>query len=104
MLLQQGQSNLNHVIYPPTHLTFQDPPFAAVLFVPFAHLPLHFDQVGYTLLSLGALEPIAVSLRAACPSFSRRTVMWWSLVLLTPVALLDPIRETLILSGTEPWL
>lgn len=92
------QSNLNHVIYPPTHLTFTYPPFAAVLFVPFAHLPLHFDQVGYTLLSLGALVGvIAVSLRAACPSFSRRTVMWWSLVLLTPVALLDPIRETLIL-------
>ena len=35
--------------------------------------------------------------RATCPNLRYRTVAWWSLLLLTPMALLDPVRETILL-------
>ena len=92
------QSDLYRVSYPPTHLGFTYPPFAAVLFSPFAHLPVHLDQILFSWLSLAALLGIlAVSFRATCPTLDRRTVVWWAMVLITPIGLLDPVRETLLL-------
>jgi alpha-1,2-mannosyltransferase len=40
---------------------------------------------------------IAVSLRAVCAEFDRRTILWWSLLLLLPVAMFDPVRQTFLL-------
>ncbi len=91
-------TDLYRVVYPPTHLGFTYPPFAALWFVPFTHLPSRVDQVLFTWLSLAALFALlAVCLRVTCPRLERRTVAWWALLLLTPAGLLDPTRETLIL-------
>ena len=38
-----------------------------------------------------------VSLRAVCASLDRRTILWWSLALLVPVLLFDPVRQTFLL-------
>ncbi|HSN02418.1 MAG TPA: glycosyltransferase 87 family protein [Acidimicrobiales bacterium] len=92
------RGDLYAVSYPPTHLGFTYPPFAALLFAPFSHLPPRVDQVAFSWLSLASLFGVlVVSLRATCPSLSRRSLMWWSLALVTPVGLLDPVRETLLL-------
>lgn len=92
------QSNLYNVDYSPTHLGFTYPPFAALLFSPIAHLPVRLDQVLFSWLNLVALcGVIAVSIRVTSPLLDRRTVVWWALLLATPVGLLDPIRETLLL-------
>ena len=81
-----------------TGLGFTYPPFAALWFVPLSHLPERLAQVLFTWVSLGAiLVVIATSLRATCPALQRRTVAWWSLLLVTPVGLFDPLRETIIL-------
>ena len=40
---------------------------------------------------------IAVCLRAVGAQLDRRTILWWSLVLLVPVVLLDPVRQTFLL-------
>jgi alpha-1,2-mannosyltransferase len=91
-------TDLYRVVYPPTHLGFTYPPFATLWFVPFTHLPSRVDQVLFSWLSLAALFALlAVCLRVTCPRLERRTVVWWALLLLTPVGLLDPTRETLIL-------
>jgi len=92
------QPDLYQVVYRPTGLGFTYPPFAALLFVPLSHLPTRLDQVLFTWVSLGALFAVlATTLRVTCSSLSRRTVIWWSLLLLGPVGLLDPSRETILL-------
>jgi len=92
------RADLYHAVYEPTHLGFTYPPFAAILFAPFSHLPVHLDQILFSWLSLVALcGVLAISVTVTCPSLSRRTVLWWSLLLVTPIGLLDPIRETLLL-------
>jgi alpha-1,2-mannosyltransferase len=92
------RGDLYSATYQPTHLGFTYPPFAAILFAPFSHLPLRFNQVAFSWLNLTCLVGvIAVSVRATCPALERRSLVWWSLVLLTPVGLLDPVRETLLL-------
>ncbi len=92
------RSDLYKVVYAPTHLGFTYPPFPAVLFSPFSHLPLRLDQILFSWLSLVALfAVIAVSIRVTGEGLDRRTVIWWSLLLLTPAGLLDPVRETLLL-------
>jgi alpha-1,2-mannosyltransferase len=91
-------ANLYQVIYPPTGLGFTYPPFAAILFAPLAHLPMRVDQVALSSVNVGLLFGLlAVSLRAVCPTLERRVVVWWALVLVLPVGLLDPIRETVLL-------
>jgi alpha-1,2-mannosyltransferase len=92
------RSDLFRVLYPPTHLGFTYPPFAAVLFSPLSHLPVHLDQILFSWLSLFALFGVLfISFGAACPSLDRRTVVWWAMLLVTPIGLLDPVRETLLL-------
>lgn len=92
------RGDLYTVTYQPTHLGFTYPPFAAILFAPFSHLPPHLAQVAFAWLSLACLfAVIAISLRATCPTLARRSVVWWSLLLTTPVGLLDPVRETFLL-------
>jgi hypothetical protein len=53
-----------------------------------AHLPVRLVQILFTWASLGALVVVlATSLRVTCPNFQRRTVAWWSLLLLVYVPL-----------------
>ena len=90
--------DLYRVTYQPTGLGFTYPPFAALWFAQLAHLPVRLAQSLFTSASLAALFVIlAASLRATRPNLQRRTVVWWSLLLLTPVGLLDPIRESILL-------
>lgn len=92
------RAGLYHAIYPPTHLGFTYPPFAAILFAPLSHLPVRFDQILFSWLSLAALGGVlAISITVTCPNLARRTVLWWALLLVTPIGLLDPIRETFLL-------
>ncbi|MGH9016268.1 MAG: glycosyltransferase 87 family protein [Acidimicrobiales bacterium] len=88
--------SLYRMLYPPTGLGFTYPPFPALLFAPFSHLPLRVDTVAFTWLGLAAVFGLlAVSLRATAPALDRRTVLWWALGLVGPAVLLAPVRETL---------
>jgi len=92
------RADLYHVKYPPTHLGFTYPPFAAVLFSPLSHLPVRLDQILFSWISLVALFGVLfVSFRATIPALDRRSVVWWAMLLLTPIGLLDPVRETFLL-------
>jgi len=91
-------SNLFTVTLPADNLGFTYPPFSALLFAPFAHLPLRVCEVGFSWLNLaGVFALLVVSLRAVCSSLDRRTIVWWSLALLVPVLLFDPVRQTFLL-------
>ena len=91
-------NDLFTVTYPADHLGFTYPPFSALLFAPFAHFPVRACAVVFSWLNLGALcALIGVSLRAVCAQLDRRTVLWWALVLLLPVVMFDPVRQTLLL-------
>jgi alpha-1,2-mannosyltransferase len=93
-----ASSDLFTVTYPTDHLGFTYPPFSALLFAPFAHLPLRVCEVAFSWVNLGALAAlIAVSLRAAGAALDRRTAVWWALVLVLPVLLFDPVRQTFLL-------
>jgi alpha-1,2-mannosyltransferase len=92
------KANLYQVLYPPTGLGFTYPPFAATLSAPLAHLPVRVDQVAVSWVNVGLLFGLlAVCLRAVAPTLERRVVVWWALVLVLPVGMLDPIRETVLL-------
>ncbi len=94
-----AQSNdLFTVTYPADHLGFTYPPFSALLFAPFAHVPLRVCEVLFSWVNLASLFAlIAVSLRAVCAALDRRTVVWWALALVLPVLLFDPVRQTFLL-------
>lgn len=80
------------------NLGFTYPPYSALLFAPFAHLPLRLCEVLCTWVNVAALGAlIAVSLRAVCKALDRRTILWWSLVLVLPVVFFDPVRQTFLL-------
>ena len=88
-------SNLFTVTLPADNLGFTYPPFSALLFAPFAHLPVRVCEVGFSWLNLaGVFALLVVSLRAVCSSLDRRTILWWSLALLVPVLFFDPVRQT----------
>ncbi len=79
-------------------LGFTYPPFSALLFAPIAHAPLGLAEVAFSLFNLASIFAlIAVCLRAVCKEFDRRTILWWALVLLVPVVMLDPVRQTFLL-------
>jgi alpha-1,2-mannosyltransferase len=79
-------------------LGFTYPPFSALLFAPGAHAPLAVSEVTFSLLNLAAVFAlIAVCLRAVCDQLDKRTILWWALLLLIPVVLLDPVRQTFLL-------
>jgi alpha-1,2-mannosyltransferase len=91
-------NDLFTVTYPADHLGFTYPPFSALLFAPFAHLPLRVCEVLFSWVNLASLFAlIAVSLRAVCAALDRRTVLWWALALVLPVLLFDPVRQTFLL-------
>jgi len=93
-----SSNNLFTVTYPTDHLGFTYPPFSALLFAPFAHLPLRVCEVAFSWVNLAALfGMIAVSLRAVCRALDKRTVLWWALALVLPVLLFDPVRQTFLL-------
>ena len=86
------------VTYPTDHLGFTYPPFSALLFAPFAHLPPRLCAVVFSWINLAAVFGLlAVSLRAVGRSLDRRTVLWWALALVLPVLFFDPVRQTLML-------
>jgi alpha-1,2-mannosyltransferase len=91
-------ADLFTVTLPKDGLGFTYPPFSALLFAPFAHLPLRSCEVVFSWCNVAALGAlIAVSLRAVCRELDRRTILWWALVLVLPVLLFDPMRQTLLL-------
>ena len=62
-----ASNNLFSVTYPADHLGFTYPPFSALLFAPFAHLPVRVCEVVFSCVNLAALFGLlAVSLRAVC--------------------------------------
>jgi alpha-1,2-mannosyltransferase len=86
------------VTFPVDHLGFTYPPFSALLFAPFAHVPVRVCEVAFSWLNLASVFLLVVaSLRAVCRELERRTVLWWALVLLVPVVMLDPVRQTFLL-------
>ena len=90
--------DLFRVTLPTDHLGFTYPPFSALLFAPFAHLPLHVCEIAFAWVNLAAVcALVAVCLRAVCRSLETRTVWWWALALLLPVAMFDPVRQTVLL-------
>jgi alpha-1,2-mannosyltransferase len=91
-------NDLFTVTYPTDHLGFTYPPFAALLFAPFAHVPLRICEVLSSWVNVAALcALIAVSLRAVCAALDRRAVVWWALALVLPVLMFDPVRQTFLL-------
>jgi alpha-1,2-mannosyltransferase len=91
-------NDLFTVTLPKDHLGFTYPPFSALLFAPFAHLPLRVCEVAFSWLNLAAVFAlIVVSLRAVCRALDKRTMVWWALALLLPVVLFDPVRQTFLL-------
>ena len=78
-----------------TGLLFTYPPFAALLFEPLRVLPTRVAQLAWAVTNTAALALLlAASLAAARPGLGRRTVVQWSLVLMAPAYLLDPVRLT----------
>ncbi len=91
-------AHLYHVVYAPTHLGFTYPPFAALVFAPLSLVPPTAGQISFSLISLACLIALLiVCLAATCAELTHRELVWWALVLVTPVGLLDPVRETLLL-------
>jgi alpha-1,2-mannosyltransferase len=91
-------NDLFGVTLPKDGLGFTYPPFSALLFAPIAHAPLVVAEVGFSLVNLASVFAlVAVCLRAVCDQMDRRTIMWWALVLLVPVVMLDPVRQTFLL-------
>ena len=79
-------------------LGFTYPPFSALLFSPFAHIPVRVAEVVFSWANLAAVcALVAACLRAVCDQLDRRTIMWWALVLLVPVVMFDPVRQTFLL-------
>ena len=79
-------------------LGFTYPPFSALLFAPFAHIPVRVAEVAFSWANLAAMFAlVAVCLRAVCDQLGRRTIVWWALVLLAPLVLFDPVRQTFLL-------
>ena len=93
-----ASNDLFTVTYPTDHLGFTYPPFSALLFAPFAHFPVRRLRGG-VLLAEPRRAVRADRREPACRvrALDRRTVLWWALVLLLPVVLFDPVRQTLLL-------
>jgi alpha-1,2-mannosyltransferase len=91
-------SDLFSVTLPKDGLGFTYPPFSALLFAPGAQAPLAVAEVVFSLVNLAAVFAlIVVCLRAVSAQLDKRTIMWWALVLLVPIVLLDPVRQTFLL-------
>jgi alpha-1,2-mannosyltransferase len=76
-------------------LLFTYPPFAAVVFVPLAQLSRATAQLVWGVANVAALVWLLfVSLRAARPDTAGATLARWSLLLVAPAMLLDPVLVT----------
>jgi alpha-1,2-mannosyltransferase len=92
--LVDGQLYLVALPRPP-HLPFTYPPFAALLFAPLSVLSQGPAQVIWAVVNLGALFAlVALSLRAAVPTLDRHRLVQWSLVLMEPAYVMEPVRLT----------
>ena len=86
-------------------LGFTYPPFSALLFSPFAHAPVRLAEVVFSWANLAAVcALVAACLRAVCDQLDRRTITWWALVLLVPVVMFDPVRQTFLLGQVNIFL
>ncbi|HEY5110303.1 MAG TPA: glycosyltransferase 87 family protein [Acidimicrobiales bacterium] len=80
--------------YPP-YLPFTYPPVAPLAFWPLAVLPRQPAQLVWAAVNVASLYGvIALSLRAMLPGMDRTRLLLWSVVLLGPSYLLDPVRLT----------
>jgi hypothetical protein len=87
---------LYHVGLPyPPYLPFTYPPVAPLAFWPLAVLPRQVAQLVWAAVNVASLYGvIALSLRAMLPGMDRTRLLLWSVVLLGPSYLLDPVRLT----------
>ncbi len=77
------------------HLPFTYPPFAALAFSPLDALSLQGGQLAWAFVGLVALFSIlALSLHALRPALPHRLVLLWSVVLLAPAYMIEPVRLT----------
>ncbi len=80
----------------PPHLPFTYPPFAALVFAPLSALPENWAQVIWAVINMLALfSLVLLSLRAALPALGRHRLIQWSLVLMGPAYIMEPVRLTL---------
>ncbi len=79
----------------PPHLPFTYPPLAALVFTPLAVLPHSAAQLVWAAVNVASLYAVLLlSLHAVLPGRDRTRIALWSLVLLGPSFLLDPVRLT----------
>jgi alpha-1,2-mannosyltransferase len=98
-------NDLFTVTLPKDGLGFTYPPFSALLFSPFAHTPVRAAEVVFSWANLATVcALVAACLRAVCDQLDRRTIMWWALVLLVPVVMFDPLRQTFLLGQVNIFL
>jgi alpha-1,2-mannosyltransferase len=77
-------------------LYFTYPPFAALLFWPFTELPVLAGQLAWSLLNVVMLAALAaISIRAACPQWSRQRTWATTALALFPALRLSPDLLTL---------
>ena len=83
-----------HLATLPLYFTY--PPFAALLFWPFAELPAHVGQLVWSLLNLVMLVALtAISIRAVRPQWSHQRTWATAALVLFPALLLSPDLSTL---------
>jgi alpha-1,2-mannosyltransferase len=91
-------SGLYSMHVPPTGLLFTYPPFAALAFVPLAHLPALAARVVWAGVNSATLTGLVfVTLRAARPFDPSRTAWRRALLCTGPATLLDPVIVNFIL-------
>jgi len=93
--LVDGRLYLAELPHPP-HLPFTYPPFAALVFVPLHLVPERAAQIVWSLVNVVALFALVwLSVRAARPGLGRRSLAFWSLLLMTPAFFIEPVHLTL---------
>jgi alpha-1,2-mannosyltransferase len=81
---------------PGTGLRFTYPPFAALPFAPLSLFVRSAVQVLWSCVNVAALFALLlVSLRALRPNIDRGAAARWSMILVGPAAMLDPVRQTI---------
>jgi alpha-1,2-mannosyltransferase len=84
-------SHLYDVRLPPLQLHFTYPPFAALLFWPFAQLSVHVGQLIWSLLNLVMLVALtATSIHACRPQWSHQRTWAIAIIVLFPALRLSP--------------
>lgn len=79
----------------PPHLPYTYPPFSAVLFLPLSVIPLPAAALVWALVNVAALFAIlALSINAVRPELARASTLGWSLGLLAPAMLIEPVSLT----------